>query len=224
MQFRPHCYTVVSYQAARAQNLCFCMINDFSSPTNIGMLSIDILLTMAAHDMLNKQGIIPADIMTQYFFHQIKMASAVAMMIGSAVVNASVFTGGNFLFSKLDKSNVTEKERETCDKAVEQLEVARTALNKSRVQQLDFINEAIKKEHHAGQTFGDVDQAMKQYCYITSKQLGPVPPEPKLTDDYTASQDQQTIELLFIALGTKAARFVVYKILWMKNVKKTIYF
>ena len=196
MQFRPHCYTVVSYQAARAQNLCFCMINDFSSPTNIGMLSIDILLTMAAHDMLNKQGIIPADIMTQYFFHQIKMASAVAMMIGSAVVNASVFTGGNFLFSKLDKSNVTEKER----------------------------NEAIKKEHHAGQTFEDVDQAMKQYCYITSKQLGPVPPEPKLTDDYTASQDQQTIELLFIALGTKAARFVVYKILWMKNVKKTIYF
>ena len=29
----------------------------------IGMLSIDILLAMATHDMLIKQGIIPADIM-----------------------------------------------------------------------------------------------------------------------------------------------------------------
>ena len=28
------------------------------------------------------------------------MASAVAMMIGGAVVNALAFTGGNFLFSK----------------------------------------------------------------------------------------------------------------------------
>ena len=30
---------------------------------DIGMLSIDILLAMATHDMLIKQGIIPADVM-----------------------------------------------------------------------------------------------------------------------------------------------------------------
>ena len=40
------------------------------------------------------------------------MASAVAMMIGGAVVNALTFTGGNFLFSKLGKGNDAEKERE----------------------------------------------------------------------------------------------------------------
>ena len=33
------------------------------------------------------------------------MASAVAMMIGGAVVNALPFTGGNFLFSKLGKNS-----------------------------------------------------------------------------------------------------------------------
>ena len=37
------------------------------------------------------------------------MASAVAMMIGGAVVNALAFTGGNFLFSKLDKLKMLKK-------------------------------------------------------------------------------------------------------------------
>ena len=37
------------------------------------------------------------------------------------------------------------------------------------MQRLDFINEQIQKEHHAEQTFDDVDQAMKRYFYITGK-------------------------------------------------------
>ena len=37
------------------------------------------------------------------------MASAVAMMIGGAVVNALAFTGGNFLFSKLGKIKTLKK-------------------------------------------------------------------------------------------------------------------
>ena len=37
------------------------------------------------------------------------MASAVAMMIGGAVVNALAFTGGNFLFPKLGKTQDAEK-------------------------------------------------------------------------------------------------------------------
>ena len=49
------------------------------------------------------------------------------------------------------------------------------------MQRLGFINEEIKKEHHAVQIFEDVDQAMKQYYYITGKQLSQLPPEPKLS-------------------------------------------
>ena len=59
------------------------------------------------------------------------------------------------------------------------------------MQRLDFINEQTQKEHHAEQTFDDVDQAMKQYYYITGKQLDPLPPEPKLRDYYAPSSDQQ---------------------------------
>ena len=31
------------------------------------------------------------------------MAATIALMVGSAIVNALAFTGGNYLFSKLDK-------------------------------------------------------------------------------------------------------------------------
>ena len=69
------------------------------------------------------------------------------------------------------------------------------------------------KEHHAVQTFEDVDQAMKQYYYITGKQLDSLPPEPKLSDYYTPSADQQNKEIVFIVLGMAATGFVAYKFL-----------
>ena len=99
------------------------------------------------------------------------MASALAMMIGGAVVNAFAFSGSNYLFSYIGKSGDAEKERERHDKALEQLEEAQDAWSKKRTERLDFINEEIQKEHHAAQTFDDVDQAMKQYFYITGKHL-----------------------------------------------------
>ena len=58
------------------------------------------------------------------------MASAVAMMVGGAIVNALELTGSNVLFSKLRKSSDAEGERERHDKAVEQLEASQTTWNK----------------------------------------------------------------------------------------------
>ena len=60
------------------------------------------------------------------------MASAVAMMIGGAVVNALAFSGSNYLFSRMGKSGDAEKERERHDKALEQLEEARDAWSKKK--------------------------------------------------------------------------------------------
>ena len=97
------------------------------------------------------------------------MASAVAMMIGGAVVNALAFTGGNFLFSKLGKNQDAEKERERHDKAVEQLEAAQTAWSQKRMQRLDFINVQIQKEHHAEQTFKYLQNYRSTYFLLFSK-------------------------------------------------------
>lgn len=140
------------------------------------------------------------------------MASAIAMMVGGALANALAFTGSNFLFSKLGK-NDAEKERERHDKAVEQLEAAQAAWSKKRTQRLDFINEQMRKEHHAVQTFDDVDQAMKQYYYITGKQMDPLPPKPELSDFYTPSTDQKNREIMFVVLGMAVTGFVAYELL-----------
>ena len=140
------------------------------------------------------------------------MASAVAMMIGGAVVNALAFTGGNFLFSNLGKTQGAEKERERHDKTVEQLEAAQAAWSQKGMQRLDFINEQMQKEHHAEQTF-DVDQAMEQYYYITGKQLDLLPPETKKSDYYAPSSDQQNRELMFIVAGMAATGFLAYELI-----------
>ena len=70
----------------------------------------------------------------------------------------------------------------------------------------------MQKEHHTAQTFDDVDQAMKQYYYITGKQLDILPPEPILTDYYTPSPNQQKREL-FIVAGMAETGFLAYELI-----------
>ena len=146
------------------------------------------------------------------------MASAVAMMVGGAITNALAFSGSNYLFSQMGKSDDADKEREKHDKTEEQLEAAQDAWNRKRMQRLDFINERTKEEHHALQTFDDADQAMKQYYYVTSKNLPsdlatPLPPEPKLSNFYAPSPDQQNREIIFVVLGMAVTGFIAYKFL-----------
>jgi len=129
------------------------------------------------------------------------MATAVAMMVGGAVVNALAFSGNNYLFSKMGRNGDAEAERERHDKAVEQLEAAQTAWNEKRTQRLDFINEQLKKEHHALNEFDDADTAMKQYYYISVKQLPALEAKPTLNDFYSPSVDQQNREIDFIVGG-----------------------
>ena len=54
---------------------------------------------------------------------------------------------------------------------------------------------------------------MKQYYYITGKQLDQLPPEPKSSDYYTPSPDQQNRDIVFIAAGMAITGFVEYKFL-----------
>ena len=91
------------------------------------------------------------------------------------------------------------------------------------MQRLDFINEEMKKEHHAEQSFEDVDQTMKQYYYITGKQLIPLPLEPKLKDYYTPSSDQRTKETVFIVFGNYSSRVCCVQCFVDKNMFENTY-
>ena len=59
----------------------------------------------------------------------------------------------------------------------------------------------MKKENHSVQTFDGVYEEMKQYFCITHTKKSSLTPEPKISDFYTPSEDQQKREYLFIVCG-----------------------
>ena len=131
------------------------------------------------------------------------------MLIGGAVVNALAFSGSNYMFSLLRSSGVDE-ERKRHDKAVEQLQSAQSEWSRRRTERLDFINDELRRQQHAVQTFHDVDTAMLEYSQVFGHKLDPLGPEPQLADFYTPSSDQKDREIAFIVLGMTG--FITYQI------------
>ena len=122
------------------------------------------------------------------------------MLLGGAAFNALAFSGSNYLFSMLRSSGLDE-ERKRHDKAVEQLQAAQAEWSEQRTERLDWINEELRRQGHAVQTFHDVDMAIREYAHVTGKNLGLLDPEPQLSDFYTPSNGQKDHEIAFIVLG-----------------------
>ena len=137
--------------------------------------------------------------------------ASIAMLLGGAAVNALAFSGSNYMFSLLRSSGV-DKERKRHDKAVEQLQAAHEEWSKQRTERLDWINEELRCQGHAVQTFHDVDAAIRQYARVTGQNLSSLGPEPQLTDYYTPSDGQKSRELIFVALGLGATGLVAYNL------------
>ena len=134
------------------------------------------------------------------------MASAV-MLIGGAIINGLAFSGSNYLFSKLGKSDDAKRHYE----ALEKLQTAQDAYEKKRLAALDFINQRLSDQRHAIQTFTDVDEAMREYHRITGQRLT-LPPKPKQSDFYVLSENKKMQEIMFIIVGTIAVYFIATKV------------
>ena len=126
--------------------------------------------------------------------------ASVAMIVGGALVNALAFSGSNYLFTVLRSSDVDE-ERKRHDKAVEQLQAAQATRSRKRIERVDRINEELRRQGHAVQTFRDVDAAMREYTQVTGHNLGPLGPEPQLSDFYHQSVGQRDREIASGACG-----------------------
>ena len=133
--------------------------------------------------------------------------ASILMLAGGAIINGFAFSGSNYLFSKLSKSDDAKRHYE----ALEKLQAAQDAYQKKRLAMLDFINQRLSNQRHAEQTFTDVDQAMKEYYRITGNQLT-LPPKPKESDYLYLSEDKKIQEILFITVGTVAVYFFATKI------------
>jgi len=137
--------------------------------------------------------------------------ASIAMLIGGALVNALAFSGSNYLFSMLRSSDI-DAERKRHDKAVEQLQVAQAEWSRRRTERLDWINEELRRQSHAVQTFRDVDAAIHEYSQVTGHSLDPLGPKPLLGDYYHPSSSQKDREIAFIMLGMATTALVAYKL------------
>lgn len=137
--------------------------------------------------------------------------ASIAMLVGGALVNALAFTGSNYVFSMLKSSGI-EDERKRHDKAVEELQAAQAKWSQRRSQRLDWLNEELRRQSHAVQTFHDVDAAMREYAAVFGKTLEAQPAEPQLSDFYTPSDDQKYREIAFVIMGMAGTGLVAYKL------------
>ena len=105
--------------------------------------------------------------------------ASLAMIAGSALVNALAFSGTNAAFSLLGDHGGTEMKRHNL--AVERLSKAREDWNRDRQERLDLINKTLSDQRHAKRTFNDLGIAMREYHDVTSQSLPPLRDPPKLS-------------------------------------------
>ena len=140
------------------------------------------------------------------------MASAVAMMIGGAILNAAAFTGGNYLERYLsgdnDQAALDEKIRH--DKALQQYRAAYEKWQKDRTELFDWVAEQDREKDKAIDDFQTTDQALALYNQTNRVKVA-LPKEPEFSDLYKPSEQQKNSELLFIGAGMLAIGFAVFR-------------
>ena len=135
--------------------------------------------------------------------------ASIAAIAGGALINALAFSGTNAAFSLLGDHGGTERKRH--DLAMEQLSKAREKYNKERQERLDYINNALRDQRHAKQTFSDLGVAMREYHEVTGNQLLPLRDPPKLADFYNPSRQKKDVEITLVVGGMAVVGVLAYK-------------
>ena len=93
------------------------------------------------------------------------MASAVAMMVGGAILNATTFVGGSYLAKYLSGNDAKDAlyEKEWHDKALEKYQKDYVAYQEKRQKFLDLEDENRRNNAIASRNFANTDEALKYY-------------------------------------------------------------
>ena len=115
--------------------------------------------------------------------------ASIAIMIGGAVLNATAFTGGNYLAKYI---------------AGDSGQAAMEKYRRERMQLLDWIETNREIKDQAKQNFTNTDYAFKLYNQVHLDYKLTQPKEAKFSDMYQPSELQKQGELLFVGGGTLA--------------------
>ena len=124
------------------------------------------------------------------------MASAVAMMVGGAVLNATTFVGGSYLAKYLsgndEKDVLCAKERH--DKALEKYQKDYATYQEKRQKFLDWEDKNRRNNSIASRNFANTDVALKYYKTHEDENLSNEPPQ--FSDYYRPSKNQKMGEMV----------------------------
>ena len=84
--------------------------------------------------------------------------ASVLFTISGAVVNALVFSGTNFVFSRLTDHGAEERKRH--DLALEKLQRARDEWNRDGMKRLDLINKRLRERNETRAYIKNVNETM----------------------------------------------------------------
>lgn len=131
--------------------------------------------------------------------------ASIVMMVAGAIVNAVAFTGGNYLFSMMDKSGAQE-EAKRHNAAIEKLNAEQADYNIKRAKNQDWLNTELSRKQEATNEIYSVNTAFDKYQKIFGQK--PSLPHPDLRApelDYTPSDQQKKYEKLFVGATTVGA-------------------
>ena len=140
------------------------------------------------------------------------MASAIAMMVGGAVVNATTFVGGSYLARYLSGDStqdiIFEKERH--DKALEKHQKDYAAYERKRKKFLYWEDENRRSNTIAPHNFANTDQAIKYYNRMHEDEHMTAEP-PQFGDYYQPSKEQKMGEMVYVGGGMMALGYLASK-------------
>ena len=132
--------------------------------------------------------------------------------VGSALVNATAFGGGDPVFSML-REIMVQKKNKRYDLAIEGLQRARDKRNENQMEWLNFIDKRLPEKNEAKAYVSNADDVILEYYRVFAKKLKPLPPEPLLSDFGHPSKAQKNGELLFLAADTGIVTYALYNYL-----------
>ena len=135
-------------------------------------------------------------------------------MIGE-VLNATAFTGGNYLAKYIagDSGQAALAEKTRHDKALGAYQAAMEKYTRERTQLLDWIETNREIKDQANQNFTNTDYAFKLYNQAHPDNKLTQPTKPKFLDMYQPSELQKQGELLFVGGGALALGYAPFRFL-----------
>ena len=138
--------------------------------------------------------------------------ATVAIMIGAAIVNAVAFVGANALYDKFGRTDGSG-ERVRHDMAVEQLQKANDEWNQKRLATLDYINQKIRDQRDARDTFDNADKALEFYNETHPDGQIQLPERPTLQDFYTPTGEHKYYQIAVVTVLGGGVGYLAYRAL-----------